>query len=146
MKLQQGTLFVRLLEALVLAQLCGVWPVGSIRRVLCNILPRFSTQKYLDCKFLFLYLGTFPVMTSCLNGTICFHLSSLNRRQSKRGGFPCAFEGFCKRSQRKQVVVWCCVIVSVCPRIDKHVCPFETVASKSLWLMCGSRAGLSGKF
>lgn len=115
-KLQQGILFVKLLEALcVSGQQRGVWPVGSICRVLCNILPHFSTQKYVDCKFLFLYSGTFPVVTSCLNGTICFHLSSVKRRQSKHGGFPSAFEGFCKRWQRKRVVSSCSVTVNVCP-------------------------------
>ena len=92
MKLQQGISFGRLLEALwFLEGQRGVWPVGSICRVPCNILPRFSTQKYLDCKFLFLYLGTFPVTISCLSGTVCFRLSSVKRRQPKRGGFPPCF-------------------------------------------------------
>lgn len=56
--------------------------------MLCKILPCFSNQKYLDYKFLFLYLGMLPVRTSCLKCTVHFYLLAVEKQQPKRHFLP----------------------------------------------------------
>ncbi|KFP87559.1 MOB kinase activator 1A, partial [Apaloderma vittatum] len=47
---------------------CPVMSAGPRFGAPRNVLPRFPAQEYLDCEFLFLCLGPFPVTVSCLNG------------------------------------------------------------------------------